>query len=606
MLVVNLSYNVNDFFEYKKRYINSDSLVLDIIGVLPNAVDYNLIDTGVPQNKNAIIEQATNEMIDAIGKASLLKLNSNEQVRDVNLNGLNLFWQTSISEKYPTHSFLINLFYLKIILENFFGAITFKEVYIILPSINETVYIKAISKFFLQNYKVEKTRFNFNGEQTAQLNNSSLLKKIKSNIVETLFFKKNVDGFKTPQKKTSLKNYAIIPVQSPSWQQSENKDRILGFVVEGLNSSKGIYLPYFSDLYAAVKWSAKWDLNYIHSFPSKFQLIKHYFSKFSSYKKIKKIKDLNVTDINFIDGNVIYSEFLNVLSKNYYFINFLWMKNFFSSISIPVNIFYYCEFYKQRGRVISQAVNRSNNPKVKSYGVQHGMIYKGHTIYNLTKAEIDCTKPFNGLPKPHTFIVWGKYFKNLLNTHNAFADSELLVAGNPNYLSAFKKNTRKFHVNEVPTFLWCTTLEVLSKKELDIIQPFLKSLSSYKLIIRCHPGHQIQNQVLSLFNEENLKHVSLCDDKDIFDAISSADYVFAAVASTIFMDALMLNKIVFQLQTDIFYNAIIPSPNAFIVASSEELTELYLTIKTPETKKEFVKEQTILYLDETVWQRILS
>ncbi|MES2762446.1 MAG: hypothetical protein V4677_09565 [Bacteroidota bacterium] len=604
MLVINLSYNAKDFLEYKKECANSDSLVLDITGALSNEVIKGSIDIGTLQENYTIFQQAITDMIDAIGKASLLQLNNNEQVRDLNLNGLNLFWQTTISEKYPTHSFLINLFYLKIILKEKLESINFKSVYIILPSIHETVYIKSITKFFQQNYQIEQSGFNIDFKSTES--NGSLFKKIKSTIIETLFFKKNIESFKVSKKNFQLRNYAVIPVHSPSWKQAENRDRVLGFIVDGSQGAKGTYLPYFSDLFATVKWNVKWDLDYIHSFPTKFQLAKHYFSKFNIYKKIRKIRDLNVTDINFVDGNVIYSELKMVLSKNYYFVNFLWMKNFFSSMSSPSNIFYYCEFYKQRGRVISQAVNRCNNPKVKSYGFQHGIIYKGHTIYNLTRTEMECTKAFNGLPKPQHFILWGKYFKDILNTHNAFADSELLVAGNPNYLGAFKKHTHRKHKNEVPTFLWCTTLEVLAKKELDIIQPFLNGLNSYKLLIRCHPGHQIQNHVLGLFNEESIKNVSICDKKDVFDAICTIDYVFAAVASTIFMDALMLNKIVFQLQTDIFYNALIPSPNAYIVNSSNELNELYTKLKLQDTEKNFVKEQTILHLNESTWEEILN
>jgi hypothetical protein len=328
--------------------------------------------------------------------------------------------------------------------------------------------------------------------------------------------------------------------------------------------------------------------------------------KFSIRKKIEQIRKIDFSSIDFIDDRVLCYELNNLLFRNYNHVNFLWMKNFFTSVTKPSNFFYYAEFYTQAGRVISQAVNRSLNNNIHSYAYQHGNIYNGHTVYHLTQKEIECTKPFNGLPKPKHFIVWGQYFKDVLNQYNAFSNNELIVAGNQNYTSISEKHCNHVQKKNAQTFLWCTSFEFVAKSEFAIIKPFLESLESYKLVIRCHPGHQIQTIVSNLCNDTGIKNVSLSEDKNIFDAINKADFIFAAMESTIFMDALVLNKFVFQFQTEALKSTLIPSPNTALVTSSDELYDVYLKLCGDQQKKEYSQEQNILYLKSDVWNAILT
>jgi hypothetical protein len=600
MLVVNLSYNENDFLKFKECYLDLNFQILDISNVLSDDNIKGLIEIKQLKKDNTILKKAINEMIDDIGKVSLISLNKNEQLRDINLNGLNLFWQTSISEKSPTRSFLINLYYLKVILEGALKFINFKEVYVILPSIKEAVYCVSISNFFLKNYNIQYTKFNFT--EPKSLNYRAFCNKIWSNYIETSHFKRKINCFKSSRTGECFKNYVITLAQSPSWRN--DRDRILGFVVDESINLKGAYLPYFGDLFANINWSNSWNLDYIYAFPSKLQMLGHYMSKYTLYRKIRKLK--HVEGVNFIDGNVICSEFLEVLFKNYYFVNFLWLKNFFASISTPSNVFYYCEFYKHSGRVISQASRRVGNKHITTYGYQHGNIYEGHSVYHLTPIEFSNTKPFNGLPKPMKFIVWGNFFKKLINKYEGFNDDELIVAGNKNYINEFKKYKDKINENRVPTFLWCTTLHYIAQKEFEVIKPFLDTLKSYKLVVRCHPGYQIQNQVLNMFDDISKNNVTICDDKDLFEAIFKADCVIASNGSTIFMDALVLNRLVIKIQTDAIFIELVKAKNTFLVNSPDEIKNIYDKNYLNNTSKINLIDHDLLHLDDKKWSHILK
>ncbi len=603
MLIINLSYNPSDYFGFKKTE-NTD--VLDITNVLDNSVVKRIISIGTLQSNFDTLKQATLEMIEAIGKVSLLPLNNKELIRDIQVNGLHLFWQTALSEKFPTRSFLINLFYLKNILANTINVTAYKKIGIVLPSKQVVCYKTAIQSFFKNSYQITDIKFNVEEDYMGVMTYGAFFKKVKNNVAESSYFNKKLKALTLRPNSNTIRNFSVVTISAPSWNENEGRDRLLGFIHDGERKNTSSYLPYFKDLFADFKWNDAWYANYVNFLPSKVQIVKHQLYKWKAYKSIRSLGKVDYTSTDFIDAHVLQHELSSALFRNYNHINFQWMKNFFSSITSPTNVFYYGEFYIQAGRVISQAVNRAENNNVTSYGYQHGNIYEGHAVYHLTPAELNCNKPFNGLPKPKHFIVWGQYFKDLLNRRRAFKDGEVVIAGNLNYLNIYTKYISKTHISQSPTFLWCTTMEFLANKEFEIIKPFLNSLSSYKLIIRCHPGHQIQNQVLNLFDQQSIKNVSICEYNDLFHALFKSDYVIASTASTIFMDALVLNKPVFQIQTDAFFMELIPSPNTFVIHSSEELEKFYLANISMGIKKEFVQHQTLLHLDESAWTQILK
>ncbi len=606
MLIINFSYNPSDYFNFVVEFDKSQSChLLDISDVLNNDQIEHRLPIGSLQENESLKNESTEDMINTVGVVSLLPLNENEQIRDINLDGLNLFWQTYISEKYPTRSFLANLFYLKSILKSKLPDFGYKRIAIILPSQNTTCYKNAISCFFYKTYGVRDVIFNIQTHTKESFSFIPFLKKIKFNISETFYFKNKLKCVPEKDKK-EIKNYIVVTIPSSTWREDEDKDRVLGFIKDNEKNAACAYIPYFKDLFGEFRWSNAWDSNYIHYFPTNFQVLKSQFSKFSLRKKISKIHSIDFSLIDFLDADVICYELNNVLFRNYNHINYLWMKNFFTSVTMPVNCFYYTEFYIQSGRVISQAINRSLNNNINSYAYQHGNIYNGHTVYHLTKKEIECTQPFNGLPKPKHFIVWGQYFKDLLNKNQAFSDSELIIAGNPNYTKISETYKADGSINKEPVFLWCTSFEFVVKNELEIIKPFLDSLPSYKLIIRCHPGHQIQTVVLDLCKQNSLKNIYLSEDKNVFDAISKVDFIFTAMESTIFLDALVLNKFVFQFQTEALKSTLIPSPNATLVTTSDELKASFMKLRDDQSKKDFTKDQNILYLKSDVWNNMLA
>jgi hypothetical protein len=190
LLIINFSYDRSDYFNFISEInITEKYNLLDISDVLNNDKIENTLLIGSLQENEALKKVATENMIDVIGTVSLLPLNKNEQIRDINLNGLNLFWQTPISEKYPTRSFLANLFYLKAILNAKLTDFSYKKIIVILPDKNATCYKKSITLFFYKTYGVSDVVFNLQSENEKSISGLTFLKKVKLSIFETLYFK---------------------------------------------------------------------------------------------------------------------------------------------------------------------------------------------------------------------------------------------------------------------------------------------------------------------------------------------------------------------------------------------------------------------------------
>jgi hypothetical protein len=69
---------------------------------------------------------------------------------------------------------------------------------------------------------------------------------------------------------------------------------------------------------------------------------------------------------------------------------------------------------------------------------------------------------------------------------------------------------------------------------------------------------------------------------------------------------LVLNKFVFQFQTEALKSTLIPSPNATLVTTSDELKACFVKLHNDQSKKDFTAEQNILYLKSDVWNTMLA
>jgi hypothetical protein len=603
MLVVNLSYTSKDFLKLKESLSSNKYTLLDITNSLDETdgiLRANNLDTDFK-----LLKDATNDMIDAIGDVSLLFINRKEQIRDIELNGLNIYWQTSISEKHPARNFLINLFYFKKILEQKLLYLKVKKVYIILPSLYEAVYNISIKKYVVNKHSIEEVEFNYQFDKTYLAGHRSIIYKLRNNFIESTGLKKILKPIDKTDTSKTYYNYIVTPVPG-TWQEVSGEDRVLGKIAAYSGESTSTYLPYILSYDSNFKWAKEWDTNYLNYYPSKLQLCLHQIKAFFLLKNVQIFNSVNFAHIDFIDANVLRYQFQKVIfDQNYVFINYLWMRNFFSSIKKEANIFYQDEFYPTGGRFISQAVNRSKNEYIASCGVQHGIIYKGHSVYQLTGKELNCTKEFNGLPKPNRFIVWGNYFKKIINENRNFNEQELLVAGNLNYIDIAKKYNKLKTKNEIPVVLWCTSVEYLTVAQYKIIEEFLKSLPDYKLVIRFHPLHNLEKFILKIMDETVLNKTVFKNDNDIFDAIYKADIVLAITASTIFMDALALNKIVYQFKVPNYFNESLPTNNAILIESSDELSNAYKNYMLQDNSS-VLSKQNLLHIDDSVWRKLLN
>lgn len=404
------------------------------------------------------------------------------------------------------------------------------------------------------------------------------------------------------------KTYAniIVTAVPGTWEENNQVDRVMGKIKEYFNSSDNTYIPYITDFDSKFKWSNKWDRSYLDCFPTKLQIIQHGLNSIYIYKKIKEVKVANFDNFDFIDSNVITYEFQKVVfEQNYVFLNYLWMRNYFNNQEAKINVFYQDEFYPTGGRFISQAINRSGKSNIISYGYQHGIIYNGHTVYDLTKKEFNNTKAFNGMPKPKKFLLWGSFFKELLNKNEAFKDDELIVAGNLNYIVASQKYDKLKNKGKALVILWCTSVDYLVEGQLNIILPFVRTLSDYKLIIRMHPLLNVKDRIVKNLDGNASEKVTFKNDDNIFDAISGADMILAVTASSIFMDALVLNKLVCQFEIDDYHNDPLPTNNTTLITSPEDLIKVYKNILTSVKPNEFLSKQKLLHMNDSQWKKLL-
>ncbi len=343
--------------------------------------------------------------------------------------------------------------------------------------------------------------------------------------------------------KCNTSDISVFTHPGGTWLVYEKHDYVFKELQEYIQTKHTTnYIPFFaasSVLNELEKWEDNWDTGLLDHFPSMLSTLVFIFKH---YRFSKKVNSINISDNNskwFVDTKIIKKElndiaFLSHWRMFYYY----WLKNYFKKgVNAQKKVFYQDEFY-DGGRLISNAKNKSGNNLIKTFGVQHGLFFSGHTVYSIIDSEI---KGHNSMPIPDKFIVWGLVFKNEFLQNNSLNEDYVVAAGNFRYNNRYNNLTVKT-VNRTKNrkiFLWCVTIDADTIQMFEVIKSELNLHNELEIIVRCHPLHNIKNLITDLFSSIGYNAFTFSNNQDIFNDIVKAGIMISSNASTTFIDGLM-------------------------------------------------------------------
>ncbi|MBI2722912.1 MAG: hypothetical protein HYX39_12125 [Bacteroidetes bacterium] len=609
MLLINFSYNINDFEKFVDIHpLKEKSFILDFASTISKDKFNSVIYPSDLDKDNEIHKIALNDYVHEMGKTSLAKHigRSQKDIRSLNYDGLSLYWLTAFSEKHPQNCVLKNVFYFKHLSDK------------LKPAENITIILPSTGLHFsnsLQTYLIKKgfkpKNITFNRAATFNYNTRSYISHLRH-------FYSRIYVVRQEAKKNivseNIKSDNLIFTYFPqTWKGDNNGDKILNGIehYSEILNKKTKYIPYFFDyslISSELKYK-KWDQQIFSAFPNRIHTFIFCTKLLKLHNDIKKI-NFNFGEDSFVDNTSIKHELYEVLQSNMeYLFNYAWLKLYFKTIENKVKVFYQDEFYIP-GRIISSAVKNSSNKKISTYGVQHGIFYEAHTVYSITNDEIGATRNRkNGYPFPDSFIVWGNYFKNHFLKFNSLNKNFVVEAGNIKYI--------KIHTNKVETLiankptdkikmLWCTTLQVDTVNQYKkLLKQFLNDNPSVQIIARCHPLVDLKNFIYNdLISEEHKASFFFSETSSIFDEMQNCNIVLSTSGSTIFLDAMVVGKPIFNLVNDDYFMGDLGQNEMENIKSKTDLQNAFNSFMTKKyEKKDYSK---ILHLSSEKWLSLLK
>ena len=284
----------------------------------------------------------------------------------------------------------------------------------------------------------------------------------------------------------------------------------------------------------------------------------------------KKYCDLNVEGLKvrsfFVADEIYYS-----LSGYFYLeliISFNLLKNYFSNLDSPINIFYEDEFYIS-GKCISLSKSKSQNRSmIRSFGIQHGHMHIYQTLYTFTNYEVE-----SNIPAPDFFIIWSKYYEHILTKNNVPKVTSLLKLGSPIHFEINQIDKKPKNIKQKIEYLWCLTNYNTFISELKLLKNSVL-WENAEIKIRQHPKHKFLNhdKCLRLGIPENML---LNDSTTLTEDIIRADCILTTWFSTIIIDALV-NETVVVAFSDYMYRRSLDGTGIPIFSSSQQLNDLFL------------------------------
>ncbi len=547
MVLVNFDFNAVDEILKKLRFLSSEPIecILDFsnsIKKLENSKDLSVIYPKDIDYDQQIHKQAIEMYVKKVGELNATRLVDGSKLRDLDFAGFPVFWMTEMSIKHAQSSFLKNYFYLlSLIKSDKFNMARNNICYVCLPP-KEIYFDELIEKNLALVCGAKSKSFSIENKKVIYQSWNKI-----SFIRESIKLYREIE-LKCLEIRKGLKvnasEVSIFTDPEATWLKQEGHDYVFKQFMEYSQTIKrSNYIPFFvtsRNFIELLKWEESWDTGLLYSFPSKLEILIFAYKHLKFIKRIAKLKiaEENTQDC-FIDDKVIKRELNDIAYLSFWkvFYSFWLSKYFKNSVKNTKKIFYQDEFYDV-GRLISQAKINSENTLIKSYGVQHGLFFSGHTVYSITDAEL---KGKNHMPVPDKFIVWGDLFKREFLRNNSLDDEFVLVAGN------FKYNRNKIRKKASgqnvlsKQILWCVTVEFDTTQMFDVIKESIVLEADLRILVRCHPLHNIQEHIAKLFFSVNFTKYKFSANTDIFSDIDESDLMVTSSASTAFVDGLVGN-----------------------------------------------------------------
>jgi hypothetical protein len=533
------------------------------------------------QYYNESYNKAVKNYTSCISKLSTIKLGQ-QHIRSFKLNDLPIYWLTNVSEKHYYHWLMKVLLLNQLLSKNTYFFKQFGEINVILPKdlIDTQDFIKD---YFTKN----SLKVNFI-KMKGSASNYYYLSLLKTLLKTVLLFLK----MPTPVLTDSQKQVTFLLTPRPTDYTKDFFKNILS--VSDRKSTDAQLIPLYAWLNSNSKQDFKTSKLFWKSKPNVLMLARIAFQKASLLKRLNKISSKNISEIHDkFPSSIIIKELRNViLRENNTIIMYYWLSKYSRKLKHDPLFFYEDEFYPI-GRAISLSLKNR-----KTYGVQHSMISKNHTVYHISELEINPFNKNDNLPLPLKFIVWGDYFKSNFLSHNNLNEKFIIVAGNPTYIKRSKTVLPPPPINNRTTILYClTTLEVF-EKEKTIINDALSVINNLDLHIRFHPLHEFNEKIITDFFDSY--NVIFSSQNNIFKEINCADFVITSAHSGVWLDAIIAKKPVIRLIT--FFRDNIMSCNLlYNISNEQELEQAINLILNKEPEKEFNK---LLYLKNDQWIKL--
>ncbi len=572
---------INIFFDLEtppNDIADKNPVILDLGGnFIHNCQTFDLANI---KNFHLLYESALKEFTDIISNLSNYKF-GNKHIRNFKFLDFPIYWLTDISIKHSHRHWFINLLLIRKII---------KEQPLILKKYSAvTVLTKRntpIVKLFL-NDLLFNIDINFGFVFTEKMQNKyiyfKLIRGIISNSFQILKQKKDI----TKEKKSGF----LIVFSNKQTNYTYSFFQNINKLAE--NCGKTFYgTPYFS----FFDYSNVDNLRVAYSKLSFAELLKVAFHMLLTRSKIYLIKSHknNTTALyRYLLKNELLSVFNNKIAFFYMYYGLIKLSK---TITEKTKVFYEDEFY-ETGRIISKAF--STNKYTETYGIQHAVITKEHTVYNISDIEVTNSLNSDKMPIPDKFIVWGEYFKTIFLENNSLDEKFIIPAGNLSYIKSTKKIG--FQSKKASKILYCLTTKNIFLKELSIIQNLSFSGNCFEISIRFHPLWKFDINFLN--KKLNNAVFSISEELNIEDAILNSDIVITGAHSTAFIDALVYKKPVLRL---IIKSDSIPDnlSGVYNCRNNKDFRNNLKHITENFDKKNKIQNE-LLNLDETIWKQLI-
>ena len=525
-MLVNLNYDEKLVLDCLDKHLDHD--LFDFAGVTQHIQIPRKVVYARKEDKGHILEKRSVEKyVQTIGELG------NTKLRHLLINSFPIWWLTSLSEKNNRlHWGKLVFFFFEF--ANEFPNLFTGELIVILPQ-----HFGHLDKFIKSNIS-DKVSASLSFIEPPTKNTNSLKSLVKKLVKYSGFrlnlFAKKSNSFISKNAFFTFKYSAVNENSSDfdiGWQKEE---------IEKTNSTKSVNLPIPTiNRLSELNISNVDQVYFLRCSPSVIILLLGFvWAKLKYYFYLKnRISTISVNGVSF-NKELLRKEFFFTANQIDYSLNFYWLKKF-SNRLIDVNIYYSDELYKT-GRLLSFFLKSRH---IETYGVQHGLITKNHTVYRLSQAE---TEGINSVPMPKNLLIWNELFGNILGLSNKSLLRIVKYTSDAHFsrlISNVEHLRKGMQRNDQLRILWAATLWPHFTIELNIIRPIFED-SQNKITIRLHPLKRYIDKGMVVNALSGLNY-SISENSYELD-LAQCDLVITNSFSTVFYDAFKLKIPVFRIE----------------------------------------------------------